>query len=149
MTTTTVPAKTETDADGLVCLKTGELPDGEHLSRLWSLIADAQESLANVEGAILARVNEKTDAEVTYELIGQLAVFAKHVRDQANYMLRNLHVIEGSFDDLATLAEGVDIDIPRFDEYGRNQHDSRVRFHDDVAHALGIEQPWAPTFEGS
>lgn len=142
-------AQTSSNDDGsLVKLSVGEPPDAEYLRRLWWLIADGDESLDDLERWILSRVNGKTDGPVTWELIGRLALFIRETRDSAESTLESLHVIEESFGDLRKLADGEEVDCPRFNEHGRQQWgDENLYWRDEVSRALGIERPgggWHP-----
>lgn len=131
---------TKTDDDELVVLEGDTLPDGEHLATLRNLLGAAVESVGDTSSAILGRVNEKTDGEVTYELVGRLALFAGHVREHAEWLLRDADLIEGSLDDLSMCIEGSPLSVPRFDESGREQRDSLTRWRNTVSDALGIER---------
>ncbi len=116
------------------------VPDGDYLHRLWSLLADGLESLDELERWVLHRVNGKTDGEVTFKLIGRLAVFVKSARDVVEAMSPPLDRIERSFDDLSNLARGEEVDLAMFDLRGQPQHDRETRWKDNISYALGIER---------
>lgn len=137
----------DVDTGHVIGLSNFELPDKEHLSRVWNLLADAQESVDAVTSSVLYRVNGKSDAPVSPELVGRLAVFVKNIRDLTGWIEESGEKIDRSLYDLLSVADGDTMVEAVLDECGKPTTDWQRSWQEDVSDALGIPRPggaWGP-----
>jgi hypothetical protein len=104
--------------------ETPTLPSVEELDATFGKLMDADDELGGVVTRVLKVANHEGEQEVTWEQIGSIATFADNVRlmgDRLTEVARQLAAT--AVRDLEPiLREGRQINVPRFDEDGRQNY---------------------------
>jgi len=103
----------------------GGMPTDEELRATWAAIADVDEfRLSQIASRVLRLVNQDdgTEAQVTYEDIGQLLCWLDHMRSMLNAMSKTVGVLEELRPELDDIARnGVVECVAAFDEHGKRR----------------------------
>jgi hypothetical protein len=108
------------------------LPTGVELDAFESALGDLGDPLSDICRPIYKRINAETGPEVTFDLIGRLAIFVKDLEGHADHLKAAAEQINRMIGDLDGIVRespaGQTPWIPQFDEDGWDNFDDRNRW---------------------